>query len=109
MGYELISNTRTPTCLCQLREFGVEILLADHEGSANVDGDVLVHDDTTEPNSTSLLEFRVTKDGTTESRAAPRVGVPVHTEILGHADGHTDQSPCKSHGTDANFAIAHEE
>jgi len=96
-----------------LREIGIIIVFIDHERPANINRNILVHENTARPNPTSLFEFRGTKDREERripilSRAPPTIGIPMHTKILSHADGHADEDPCECHSTNTDLTIPHE-
>ena len=104
---------RTQTCLYQLREIGIIIVFIDHERPANINRNILVHENTAKPNPMLFFEFWGTKDREKRrililSRAPPTIGIPMHTKILSHADGHADEGPCECYSTNTDLAIPYE-
>jgi len=104
---------RTQTCLCQLRKISIIIVFIDHERPANINRNILVHENIAKPNPTLLFEFRGTKDRDKRkipilNRASPTIGIPMHTKILSHAGSHADEDPYKCHSINTNLAIPHE-
>ena len=87
---------KTQTCLGQLREIGIIIVFIDHERPANINRNILVHENTAKPNLISFFKFQGTKDREKRripilSRVPPTIGIPMHTKILSHVDGHADE------------------
>jgi len=104
---------RTQTCLGQLREISIIIIFTDYERPANINRNILVHDNTAKPNLMLFFEFRGTKDREKKripilSRAPPTIGILMHTKILSHADGHANEGPCECHSTNTDLVIPHE-
>jgi len=104
---------KTQTCLGQLREISIIIVFIDHERPANINRNILVHENTAKPNLTSFFRFRGTKDREKRripilSRAPPTIGILMHTKILSHVDGHVDEGPCECHNTNTDLMISHE-
>jgi len=96
-----------------LREISIIIVFIDYKRPANINRNILVHENTAKPNLTLLFEFRGTKYREERkililNRAPPTIGILMYTKILSHVDSHANEDPCKCHSTNTDLTISHE-